>query len=131
MKDEVRIQINGAAATESSIIDSFDNALHFLRQHDQITYVLSRNEERKLVRKIDWILMPLMTAIYNLQQVLRTPPRLCCGVAGGILDCIKTDKLPRFLQSTMHTSVSSWLPFPHFSRTSLSSPVLILASGPR
>jgi hypothetical protein len=67
MKDEDHIHLNVSAVRERYSIDTnVDNALHFLRLNDQINYTLSRDVERKLVRKVDWILMPLMAAIYNL-----------------------------------------------------------------
>lgn len=44
-----------------------DAALDFLRTED--TALLSEVDEKKLVRKIDWMIMPLMWAAYNLQYL--------------------------------------------------------------
>jgi hypothetical protein len=48
-----------------------DEALHFLKnQHDVGT--LTPEDERKLVRKIDWMIMPLMWGCYCLQYLDKT-----------------------------------------------------------
>jgi hypothetical protein len=48
-----------------------DEALHFLKnQHD--VGVLTPEEETKLVRKIDWMIMPLMWGCYCLQYLDKT-----------------------------------------------------------
>jgi hypothetical protein len=67
---------NGLIATGNA-----DAALEFLRSED--IAVITEVDEKALVRKIDWMIMPLMWAAYNLQyldKVLsrfrfdRTPP---------------------------------------------------------
>ena len=48
-----------------------DEALHFLKnQHD--VGALTDEEEKKLVRKIDWMIMPLMWGCYCLQYLDKT-----------------------------------------------------------
>jgi hypothetical protein len=48
-----------------------DEALHFLKnQHDVGT--LTPEDEKKLVRKIDWMVMPLMWGCYCLQYLDKT-----------------------------------------------------------
>lgn len=73
MKDEVTLREAGA---DSAISPSqVDLALHFLRDGnhvDDIQRPLSEDEERRLVRKIDWMLMPLMAATYNFQYLDKT-----------------------------------------------------------
>lgn len=44
-----------------------DAALEFLRTED--IAVLTEVDEKALVRKIDWMIMPLMWAAYNLQYL--------------------------------------------------------------
>jgi len=44
-----------------------DAALEFL--HDEDTAVATEVNEKALVRKIDWMIMPLMWAAYNLQYL--------------------------------------------------------------
>lgn len=44
-----------------------DAALEFLQTEG--TAVMSDLDEKKLVRKIDWMIMPLMWACYNLQYL--------------------------------------------------------------
>ena len=71
MKDEV-----GSAGSEISLRRSsqVDDALHFLRdQFDEEQLIqLSSQSEKELVKKIDWMLMPLMAAMYNLQYLDKT-----------------------------------------------------------
>jgi len=48
-----------------------DEALHFLKnQHD--VGALTPEDEKKLVRKIDWMIMPLMWGCYCLQYLDKT-----------------------------------------------------------
>lgn len=54
---------NGLIATGKA-----DAALEFLRTEDNIA-VISEVDEKALVRKIDWMIMPLMWAAYNLQYL--------------------------------------------------------------
>lgn len=71
MKNESTIQ-----ELDSTIsISEVDLALHFLRNGDQVEGPLSsltEVEEDQLLRKIDWMLMPLMAATYNLQYLDKT-----------------------------------------------------------
>lgn len=64
---------NGIVTTDASISDSkVDNALTFLQQNEQVSHVLSKDEEKKLVRKIDLMLMPLMAAVFTIQYLDKT-----------------------------------------------------------
>ena len=64
---------NGMVATDFPISDSkVDNALTFLQQNEQVSYVLSSDEDKKLVRKIDMMLMPLMAAVFTIQYLDKT-----------------------------------------------------------
>lgn len=45
--------------------ESVDSALTFLHDVDRTTF--TADEERRLVRKIDWLLMPLLGLVYFLQ----------------------------------------------------------------
>lgn len=50
-----------------------DDALHFIRNQEILPETeLSSHAEKELVKKIDWMLMPLMAAIYNLQYLDKT-----------------------------------------------------------
>jgi hypothetical protein len=48
-----------------------DEALRFLKSHHAVGE-LSAAEEKKLVRKIDWMIMPLMWSCYCLQYLDKT-----------------------------------------------------------
>lgn len=52
-----------------------DAALEFLRDED--TAVATEVNEKALVRKIDWMIMPLMWAAYNLQYLDKVLSRSC------------------------------------------------------
>jgi hypothetical protein len=52
-----------------------DAALEFLRDED--IAVATEVNEKALVRKIDWMIMPLMWAAYNLQYLDKVLSRLC------------------------------------------------------
>lgn len=65
---------NGAVAPEEYIIDESttlnkhaDAALDFVEQHEGFSY--TREEERALVRKIDWVLMPLVREMLHSRGV--------------------------------------------------------------
>ncbi|KAL4891783.1 allantoate permease [Aspergillus ambiguus] len=45
--------------------DRVDLALNFLRSEEAVTF--SEEEERRLVRKVDWMIVPMMLAVYYLQ----------------------------------------------------------------
>lgn len=47
-----------------------DAALEYLNRED--TSVMSEIDEKKLVRKIDWMIVPLMWVCYNLQYLDKT-----------------------------------------------------------
>ena len=51
-----------------------DAALEFLRTED--VAVITEVDEKALVRKIDWMIMPLMWAAYNLQYLDKVLSRL-------------------------------------------------------
>jgi hypothetical protein len=55
---------NGMIATGKA-----DAALEFLRTENEDIAVLTEVDEKALVRKIDWMIMPLMWAAYNLQYL--------------------------------------------------------------
>lgn len=69
---------NEADSAESKISprpsSQVDDALRFLQnQPDQDQLVdLSHQAEKALVKKIDWMLIPLMAAMYNLQYLDKT-----------------------------------------------------------
>lgn len=48
-----------------------DDALLFLEQHEQ-TGEVTTIDDKKLMRKVDWLLMPLMFAVYYLQYTDKT-----------------------------------------------------------
>lgn len=59
---------------ENNVSDSksqVDDALKFLRNHSE-TVSMTSTEEKALVRKLDWMLMPLMAVVYNLQYLDKT-----------------------------------------------------------
>jgi hypothetical protein len=45
--------------------DKVDAALDFLRSEE--TVIFSEEEERRLIRKVDWMIVPMMWAVYYLQ----------------------------------------------------------------
>ncbi|EAU35466.1 conserved hypothetical protein [Aspergillus terreus NIH2624] len=45
--------------------DKVDAALDFLRSEETVTF--SEEEERRLIRKVDWMIVPMMWAVYYLQ----------------------------------------------------------------
>lgn len=60
---------------DGKIIDSkrVDEALHFLDDNRDVSDSgLSEVDEKKLMRKVDWMLMPLMFACYFLQYSDKT-----------------------------------------------------------
>lgn len=54
-----------------------DAALEFLRDED--TGIAVEVNEKALVRKIDWMIMPLMWAAYNLQYLDKVLSRFILG----------------------------------------------------
>ncbi|KAE8450991.1 hypothetical protein EG329_005431 [Mollisiaceae sp. DMI_Dod_QoI] len=71
MKGDSTFQELDCTASASQV----DLALHFLRHGDRTVEAyspLTENEEKQLVRKIDWMLLPLMAATYNLQYLDKT-----------------------------------------------------------
>ena len=74
MKNEIPGRFIGTFERESSTTenDNIDNALSFLRRNNQLNYSPSEGEEMRLVRKVDWMLMPLRAAIYNIQYLDKT-----------------------------------------------------------
>jgi hypothetical protein len=70
-------QISNDEKRTSISSSDVDAALQFLQAEGSAT--LSEVDEKALVRKIDWMLIPLMWACYNLQyldKVLSTQPLL-------------------------------------------------------
>ena len=65
--DDVTIE-NG---TVNANIKDGDAALDFLK-HEHAEGPLTREEERRLVRKIDWMIVPLMWCCYCLQYLDKT-----------------------------------------------------------
>ena len=59
---------------EGKVIDSkqVDEALAFLDQSDVSEGTFSEVDDKKLMRKVDWTLMPLMFACYYLQYSDKT-----------------------------------------------------------
>jgi hypothetical protein len=50
-----------------------DSALRFLHSEEASTeHIITAVNERALVRKIDWMIMPLMSAVYFLQYIDKT-----------------------------------------------------------
>jgi hypothetical protein len=50
-----------------------DDALRFIREQQNLPDLeLNLHDEKELVKKIDWMLMPLMAVIYNLQYLDKT-----------------------------------------------------------
>ena len=66
----------GSANSEISprISSQVDDALRFLRDQPDKEQLIhpSPQAEKELVKKIDWMLMPLMAAMYNLQYLDKT-----------------------------------------------------------
>lgn len=52
-----------------------DAALEYLNQED--TRIMSEIDEAKLVRKIDWMIVPMMLAAYLLQCLNFSEPSFC------------------------------------------------------
>jgi hypothetical protein len=78
---ESNIEMGHVSTLEEPTKDG-DEALHFLKnQHDVGT--LTPEDEKKLVRRIDWMVMPLMWGCYCLQYLDKTLGRLFrpCGCA--------------------------------------------------
>jgi hypothetical protein len=73
-----------------------DAALEFLRDED--TGVAVVVNEKALVRKIDWMIMPLMWAAYNLQYLDKVLSRFMLGcktVMDNLADsCLKSTMPP-------------------------------------
>jgi len=65
---------NGMIATGKA-----DAALEFLRTED--IAVITEVDEKALVRKIDWMIMPLMWAAYNLQYLDKVLSRFSSGIS--------------------------------------------------
>lgn len=55
--------------------ENVDSALVFLNNASDVTF--TADEERSLVRKVDWILLPLLAAVYMLQFVDKNLSILC------------------------------------------------------
>jgi hypothetical protein len=63
------IEVGSVGVVED--VKDIDEALRFLKnQHD--VGPMTEEDERKLVRKIDWMIMPLMWACYCLQYLDKT-----------------------------------------------------------
>jgi hypothetical protein len=78
MKDDIETQQAPAAVVAIGDVDEknldyrdVDAALGFLRAHASTTEVANINE-KKLMRKVDWMIMPLMFACYYLQYTDKT-----------------------------------------------------------
>jgi hypothetical protein len=48
-------------------VENVDSALVFLNNAGDVAF--TEDEERRLVRKVDWMLLPLLAAVYMLQFV--------------------------------------------------------------
>ena len=77
MKSPDDFQVSELPPRPSSQVD---NALHFIHNQEYVLDLsLSSNAEKELLRKIDWKLLLLMAAMYNLQYLDKTirtvPPR--------------------------------------------------------
>jgi hypothetical protein len=60
----IAMEVSVVSEEKSVLVDS---ALNFLREAGEPTFSLE--EEKALVRKVDWMLMPLLAAVYFLQFV--------------------------------------------------------------
>jgi hypothetical protein len=56
-----------AGTSEKLVAREVDGALAFLR--DQPSAEIAELDERKLIRKIDWLVMPILFGIYVLQYI--------------------------------------------------------------
>lgn len=76
MANDIEVQTATVARAES-IDEKFvgakdvDEALQFLHAH-AATAQLTEIDEKKLMRKVDWMIMPLMFAVYYLQYTDKT-----------------------------------------------------------
>jgi len=61
-----------------------DEALRFLKSHHAVGE-LSAAEEKKLVRKIDWMIMPLMWGCYCLQYLDKTLGKAAISTARTVM----------------------------------------------
>ena len=74
MKDQTVVEVRSLPDAQ------VDDALHFLRSQDESRAAdLPEVEEEALVRKIDWMLMPLMALVYNLQYLDKTIRKYLSG----------------------------------------------------
>ena len=63
-----------------------DSALEFLRNAHDVG-ALTPESERKLLRKIDWMIMPLMSCCYTLQYLDKTLGMILCFTIKTHLTC--------------------------------------------
>ncbi|GES61392.1 allantoate permease [Aspergillus terreus] len=63
-KSETTVDIE-AKKPSPVALDKVDAALDFLRSEE--TVIFSEEEERRLIRKVDWMIVPMMWAVYYLQ----------------------------------------------------------------
>lgn len=56
---------------KAMLIADADDALQFLRQHE-VTGEVVTIDDKKLMRRVDWLLMPLMFSVYYLQYTDKT-----------------------------------------------------------
>lgn len=56
---------------KAMLITDADDALQFLRQHEATGEVVTI-DDKKLMRRVDWLLMPLMFSVYYLQYTDKT-----------------------------------------------------------
>jgi len=77
MGNDIEVQpttISRAASVDEKILASskdVDEALQFLHSN-AATAQLTDIDEKKLMRKVDWMMMPLMFAVYYLQYTDKT-----------------------------------------------------------
>lgn len=68
-----------------------DAALEFLRDED--IAVVTEVNEKALVRRIDWMIMPLMWAAYNLQYLDKVLSRSCAFLRMDLLLMLASSQL--------------------------------------
>jgi hypothetical protein len=86
MANDIEVQTSTIARTESvdeKVIASkdVDEALQFLHANAATAH-LTEIDEKRLMRKVDWMIMPLMFSVYYLQYTDKTLRTFACLLLG-------------------------------------------------
>lgn len=69
--DATQLAYSETGDEKAILVTDADEALAFLRQHAATGEVVDI-DDKKLMRKVDWLLMPLMFSVYYLQYTDKT-----------------------------------------------------------